>query len=428
MYRNEKKSNFNQNYYLYLSGMVDPVIESQVINWLEVLQKEGIIFDLLISNPVLLYFKKRKYQIAKLNLYRKKLFGQIYQIFVYEMRFLQFFNYISYLIKSLFILYILIKKTKAKGKKFKNIVIQTRRGEWDYIPLKFVKMIIPNVIIITDLRGEDSMEYLNAYGYNSIENVKNKKIIKRYYLINKRIDRLLKFSDLIFCVSSSMKRHIIEKYKNIPSQKIFVIPSAADQEKFYFSYEARFKIRRSLNLDEYFVFIYSGGLKKYYHKKDDIFKMISKLKKIYRNIAFLCLTRDIDIAEKLKNKYLLGTENVHIMSVNNDEINNYLCAADAGIILRDNIITNKVSSPTKVAEYLLAGLPIIISKNVGDYSDFIDSNGYGIVVDNNIESIVKNIDVRKLKRLNRQRIAKHSSSIYAKQSILPKLLNLYSSL
>lgn len=62
------------------------------------------------------------------------------------------------------------------------------------------------------------------------------------------------------------------------------------------------------------------------------------------------------------------------------EVQKVMAACDYGILFRDNSVTNQVASPTKFAEYLSAGLPVIISENLGDYSDFVNANKCGMVI------------------------------------------------
>ena len=42
-------------------------------------------------------------------------------------------------------------------------------------------------------------------------------------------------------------------------------------------------------------------------------------------------------------------------------------------------IANRVASPVKVAEYLQAGLKVIISPNIGDYSELIYATKFGYI-------------------------------------------------
>ena len=63
-----------------------------------------------------------------------------------------------------------------------------------------------------------------------------------------------------------------------------------------------------------------------------------------------------------------------------EEVQQFLLAADYGLLIRKKSVTNKVSSPTKFAEYLASGLPVLISEEIGDYTDFVREKGCGMVV------------------------------------------------
>ena len=55
-----------------------------------------------------------------------------------------------------------------------------------------------------------------------------------------------------------------------------------------------------------------------------------------------------------------------------------LRSCDAALLLREDSITNRVASPTKFAEYLACGLPVVISAHIGDFSALVVANGLGI--------------------------------------------------
>ncbi len=67
--------------------------------------------------------------------------------------------------------------------------------------------------------------------------------------------------------------------------------------------------------------------------------------------------------------------------VEHHEVRSMLLACDHGLLLRDPCITNRVASPTKFAEYLSAGLPVVISEGVGDLSGMVRQHGLGMVLD-----------------------------------------------
>lgn len=94
-------------------------------------------------------------------------------------------------------------------------------------------------------------------------------------------------------------------------------------------------------------------------------------------IIFLC--KETDTIQAFKNKY--PTRITQLWS-SESEVYDYLSMADYGILLRDNTWTNKVASPVKFAEYLNAGLDVIISPEVGDFSEFVVNKSCGFIFDN----------------------------------------------
>lgn len=57
-----------------------------------------------------------------------------------------------------------------------------------------------------------------------------------------------------------------------------------------------------------------------------------------------------------------------------------LSACDYGLLFREKSITNRVAAPTKFAEYLAAGLKVVISEEIGDYSELVRREPIGTVV------------------------------------------------
>jgi len=95
-------------------------------------------------------------------------------------------------------------------------------------------------------------------------------------------------------------------------------------------------------------------------------------------IKILFLSKENKDNLRLKNKY---NDRVIIKWVEHKDVLNYLSCCDYGILLREQSITNKVASPTKFAEYLFAGLPVLISTNLGDFSEFVLQHNCGLVLD-----------------------------------------------
>ncbi|MBK8338996.1 MAG: hypothetical protein IPK99_02825 [Flavobacteriales bacterium] len=61
------------------------------------------------------------------------------------------------------------------------------------------------------------------------------------------------------------------------------------------------------------------------------------------------------------------------------EVAQALAICDQGIMVREHTITNQVASPTKFAEYLRAGLPVIVSEGIGDLAELVTRDRLGQV-------------------------------------------------
>jgi len=70
--------------------------------------------------------------------------------------------------------------------------------------------------------------------------------------------------------------------------------------------------------------------------------------------------------------------------LNSNEVGVYLAACDYGWLVRENSVTNRVASPVKCAEYLAAGLVLIVSNELGDYSNYVLKNKAGFIWNNEV--------------------------------------------
>ena len=123
------------------------------------------------------------------------------------------------------------------------------------------------------------------------------------------------------------------------------------------------------------IVVFSGGTGKW-QKIDAICHFADKMIKTQPNTAFLFLSPQNSHINQLLEKY---PQKVFNSLVAPKLVHSILKECDYGIVLREQNITNKVASPVKVAEYLLAGLKVIISPNLGDYSQMVMQNDLGVI-------------------------------------------------
>ena len=124
------------------------------------------------------------------------------------------------------------------------------------------------------------------------------------------------------------------------------------------------------------VFVYSGSSAEWQSFKM-IIEFAGKVMNENEAAVFLMLTPRSEPFAGLEKKF---PGRVQCRWMDPDVVTSLLRAADYGVLLRENTITNQVSSPTKFAEYLLAGLPVVVSDSVKDFALFVKKHSAGYVL------------------------------------------------
>ncbi len=108
-----------------------------------------------------------------------------------------------------------------------------------------------------------------------------------------------------------------------------------------------------------------------------LFNWLAELLSEQGNVRLMLMTQ----IESLENTALADfADRVMIRWVEPQMVKQYLGMGDYGLLLREESITNRVASPTKFAEYLAAGLKVIVSPHIGDFSEFVEKHGCGLVI------------------------------------------------
>jgi glycosyltransferase involved in cell wall biosynthesis len=154
------------------------------------------------------------------------------------------------------------------------------------------------------------------------------------------------------------------RYKSVPNFSL-VVPTSVDLEKFTYSSKIPSGVKA----------LYSGTYNSYYD--------LETSKSFIQELAKICKI-DVHWARPHEsNTSSLGVGETEIVSVSSDDmplfISNYsfgdsICRQDAGISL-------SAVMPTKVAEFLAVGRPIVINKGLGDYDYLIRHYRAGVVID-----------------------------------------------
>jgi len=131
--------------------------------------------------------------------------------------------------------------------------------------------------------------------------------------------------------------------------------------------------------------VYSGSTSGW-QSFDKVVSLLDDLLQRQENVEVLFLTKEVPAITKLISKY---SNRVVRKFVAHEEVHKELEQCDYGILIRDEKITNQVASPVKFAEYLNAGLQVLISPYIGDFSAFVIDKNCGLVINDRIPLIEK---------------------------------------
>lgn len=222
----------------------------------------------------------------------------------------------------------------------------------------------------------DSFYITDIHGDAVHEESETKNRSYEYWFVKYLVDiqkKITKNSNHCIVVSENLKRQI-EINTNSQIKNYSIISCGVDFNRFA---NAK-KQALPMDLSNKIVIGYSGGLQAW-QNFDKMINIVIELRKRMPEIFFVVYTNNP--TEKYKEKLdLLGEDNYYIKALLSSEVPGYLKNLDAGLLLRDDKILNTVSSPTKICEYLAAGVPVICTQYSGDYNRSIKNHLNGLIL------------------------------------------------
>lgn len=213
--------------------------------------------------------------------------------------------------------------------------------------------------LIFDCRGDSAAEL----DYRSDLQQGAHRILKPFLhrVLMRRLRRAALLCDRAMFVSQPLYELVSTEIDDKPHA---VIPCCASENEFFFDAGLRWKTRDRLGYGpQDVVYIYSGGLQPYQRFEDTI-AAFGRLRARGLPVHLLVATPQAESAQQCLNDLPSGCWQV--VSAALEEVNSLLNAADAAFLLRHDDATNRVASPTKFAEYCLAGLPVIMTNAIRD--------------------------------------------------------------
>jgi glycosyltransferase involved in cell wall biosynthesis len=233
-----------------------------------------------------------------------------------------------------------------------------------HIPMAMALMAarITRSALIFDIRGLMADEYVDAGVWT--ENS----------LIFRAIKKLEKIgivqADQLVVLTEAMKRWLLGQGL-LRKDNVEVIPCCVDFHRYTHAASAT---------DDVFEVVYAGSVTGLY-LLEEMATFFLQLKKREPRSFFRILTTSsaIEAGERLVRAGL-RPQDFWIGSVSPQQVPSYLERASLGLSFRKPTFSQIAASPTKIAEYLAAGLPIVSNAGVGDIDELLELNSVGVLV------------------------------------------------
>lgn len=205
------------------------------------------------------------------------------------------------------------------------------------------------------------------------------------YLYNKYKAKERQFilqADYIISLTNAAKQEIASwDYVQGRQLKIVTIPCCADMHHFSLgSSAARYHARELLQIaPDALVISYLGSIGAWY-MLDEMLQLFTTVVTKYPNAVFLFITHsDPQLIYNKLAHYKIAPARVVIRSASRDEVPVFLKASDLNVSFIRPVYSKIASSPTKNAEVLATGVPIILNSGIGD-ADEIAQAGIAVAL------------------------------------------------
>jgi len=163
-------------------------------------------------------------------------------------------------------------------------------------------------------------------------------------------------------------------------EDIQVIPCCVDTSRFHPDEGARARYRQEREWDNRLVITYVGKIGLWYMVKE-MAQFFAVARNLDSRFFFQVLTQSEPkpMLDALR-EFGVPAESYDIRYLPPELLPNVLLASDVGISLIRACNSKRASSPTKMGEYLAAGLPVVLNAGIGDCDELARRNRIGVVL------------------------------------------------
>lgn len=348
--------------FISYNGMLDPLGQTQVIPYLRELAKRGVHFTLLSFERAKAFEPEGVTQCEEL---RKELREQ-----GIEWHWLRYHQRPS-VPATVYDVIAGIRKARSLVRRNKIDMVHARAHIPATIALALKKSLGTKMIF--DLRGLMAEEYVDAGHW--------RKDSLPYRLTKATEGRILAKTDAVVTLTERIWP-IIKEWDGLRGRDVAheVVPCCVDLSLFTFSEDDRATRRAELGLGDQFTIVYSGSLDGWYLTEQMADFFAAFIRQSPRAHLLWLTNGSHERIKALMNARNIAEDRFSIRSVPARLVPSYLSAADAGLSFIKSCFSKIASSPTKNAEYLACGLPLIINAGIGDSDALVNEWKAGVLL------------------------------------------------
>ncbi len=328
--------------YITYDGLSDPLGQSQILPYLKGLSKD-------VSWTVLSFEKKKapKFLIQKIS----------EELTNYQIRWIKI-TYYERLLFKIYGIFIGFISVIFRFSRYHVIHVRSYMAAMVGLPLKKIF----RSKFIFDMRGFWPEERVEGGLWK-----KNSLIFKIMKFLEKKY---IQKANHIVVLTSKAKQILLNPDLYSVTCPVSVIPTCVDRDMF----------KPSFNKNKVLTLCYMGSIGTWYKLNE----MISffNIFKIYYPHAILKLLINWTSWQREKNKLeKLVNSNIYIETVHYNDIPQKLNDVHVGLFFIEPTFSKQASCPTKLGEFLAAGIPVITNRGIGDCDEWIEKEKIGILVD-----------------------------------------------
>ncbi len=195
--------------------------------------------------------------------------------------------------------------------------------------------------------------------------------------------KLIRRSHLFLPISKAMEEHYRSEF---PEKKMMPLPLQAPHS--FIRYNKKHDKPRSKKR-----IIYIGQIS-YIRNMEFMIDVISKLSDDVEMMFVGPPQQDFIVKDMKEHARKLGVEDrvVFVGKVDKDEIPKYITSAHVGVSPIPPLKAFRMSSPTKVVEYLSLGVPVVANKEIQDQRYVIENSGGGFAVEYDVDKFSDKVE------------------------------------